>query len=114
MTEQGNTGSEPETPKPDSGTDLSNLQRDLDWLATHISKQEQKLEDLQQDIFSETNLTRKLTLQNKMKFHKKIIETARHDWEQAYAAFTDKTAERKGKAMRYVRKAYDGLLEISE
>lgn len=114
MAEPGNTASEPKIIRPDFGTDPSNLQRDLDWLVTHISKQEEKLEDLQQDIFSETDLTRKLTLQNRMKSHKRITEAARHDWEQAYAAFTDKTAETKEKAMTYVRKAYDGLLEISK
>lgn len=96
------------------GTDPSTLQSDLDWLAAHISKQEAKLEDLPMQIFSETNPTRKLTLQNIMKLNKRLIETARHDWEQASVAFGDKTEKREDKAMMWVRKAYEGLLEITD
>ncbi|KAL1599090.1 hypothetical protein SLS59_006542 [Nothophoma quercina] len=96
------------------GIDPLTLQNDLDWLAAHISKQEAKLEDLPMQIFSETNPTRKLTLQNILKFNKRLVETARHDWEQASIAFGDKTEKREDEAMMWVRKAYEGSLEITD
>ena len=114
MTEDSNTAPKAELSEIKFGTDPSDLDNNLNWLAAHINKQEEKLEGLMIQIFGEADLTRKLTLQNKMKLHKRIIEMARHNWEQASAAFADKSVDRKEEALAYVKKAYDALLELSD